>query len=75
MTDGPTPHCRRRPPDGGRRLSARAAGLLVALGGALAWVAWLSWPTSGADYRPAQVVACALTCAAIADLIRRHARR
>ena len=52
-----------------RGLSPAAAGLLAVLGGALSWVAWLSWPISGNTYHPAQVVACALTCALIAVIL------
>lgn len=45
------------------------------LGGALSWVAWLSWPISGNTYHPAQVVACALTCALIAVILAGRSTR
>ncbi len=58
-----------------RGLSPAAAGLLAVLGGALSWVAWLSWPISGNTYHPAQVVACALTCALIAVILAGRSTR
>ncbi len=58
-----------------RGLSPAAAGLLAVLGGALSWVAWLSWPISGNTYHPAQVVACALTCAVIAVILAGRSTR
>ena len=58
-----------------RGLSPAAAGLLAVLGGALSWVAWLSWPISGNTYHPAQVVACALTCAVIAVILTARSTR
>ena len=58
-----------------RGLSPAAVGLLAVLGGALSWVAWLSWPISGNTYHPAQVVACALTCAVIAVILAGRSTR
>lgn len=61
--------------EGPRPMTAGIAGVLAALGGALAWAMWLSWPGSDHTYHPAQVVACALTCAVVAVLLTGRSTR